>query len=274
MRAPLPRTPELTILSRDMAGRPRMMRWGCLVILAALAGVVAVAGYAIVSLSTDNRPAEDICFDPEGSIGNLIPACTKLIESGRYHGSDLSGIYYTRGATYRDIGNVTQAMADFDEMVRICPDAGGYEVRAALWEQEGQHDKAIADYTRAIAAWPEWSPPYEDRGEIYLAQGEPARAVEDFTQAIRYGNPVVIDYRYVRRGVAYAAVGQYDNELLDVEHVLEDDPTNSLAWEVRGQIEAARDNRDAAIADFHTALYWERGREASIAGLKKLGAVP
>jgi tetratricopeptide (TPR) repeat protein len=274
MRALLPQAAALPILSRDMAGRPRTMRWGCLAILAALAGVVAVAGYALVGLPTDNRPAEDICFDPEGSIGNLIPACTKLIESSRYHGSDLSGIYYTRGAAYRDIGNVTQAMADFDEMVRICPDAGGYEVRAALWEQEGRHDKAIADYTRAIAAWPEWSPPYEDRGEIYLAQGEPARAVEDFTQAIRYGHPLLVNYRYIRRAVAYLAAGHYDNALLDVEHVLEDDPTNSLAWEVRGQIEAARDDRDAAIADFRTALYYERGRGASLAGLKKLGAAP
>jgi len=237
--------------------------------------IAAVLGsYSFFMDPVDNRPAEEICFDPEGSIGSLIPACTKLIESGSYHGSDLSGIYSTRGAAYRDIGNVTQAMVDFDEMIRICPDAGGYELRAALWEQQGNHGKAIADYTRAVVAWPEWSPPYEDRGEIYLAQGEPARAIKDFTQAIRYGHPLLINFRYIRRAVAYLAAGRYDDALLDVEHVLEDDPTNALAWEVRGQIEAARGDRSAAIGDFHTALYWERGRETSVAGLKRLGASP
>jgi tetratricopeptide (TPR) repeat protein len=222
----------------------------------------------------DNRPAEDICYDAEAAIGNLIPACTALIASGRYHDSDLSGIYSIRGAAYRDIGDLKQAMADFDEMVRICPTAGAFETRAALWEQQGEHDRAIADYTRTIAAWPEWSPPYEDRGEIYLAQGDPARAVEDFTQAIRYGHPLLVNYRYIRRAVAYSEAGRYDDALLDVEHVLEEEPEDALAWEVRGQIKAARGNRDAAIADFRTALYYERGRDASLAGLKKLGAAP
>jgi tetratricopeptide (TPR) repeat protein len=248
------------------------------VFIAVATGVVlagaALGGYTFSAVSADKRSAEEICFDPEGSIGALIPACTELIESGRYHGSDLSGIYATRGAAYRDIGNVKQAMADFDEMIGICPTAGALETRAALWEQQGNHDKAIADYTRAVVAWPEWSSPYEDRGEIYLAQGEPARAVEDFTQAIRYGHPLLINFRYIRRAVAYLAARRYDDALLDVEHVLEEEPGDALAWEVRGQIEAARGNRDAAIADFRTALYWERGREVSVAGLKQLGASP
>jgi tetratricopeptide (TPR) repeat protein len=251
-----------------------VLRRVVIAIAAATVSIAAVVGYAFFPNAVDSRSTEDICFDPEGPVNKIIPACTALIASGHYHGSDLSGIYDTRAAAYHARGDLALAMADYNESIRMCPTAGGYEVRGALWEEEGNQEQAIADYTRAISAWPEWEPPYEMRAEIYLAQGNPTQAIADFTEAIRFGHPLLLNYKYIRRAVAYAAAGRSDEGLRDLDHVTDADPDNPLAWEVRGQVEAARGERDKAIAAFRTALYYEPRREGSLTGLRQLGAEP
>ena len=253
-----------------------ILRRVVIAIAAAMVSIAAAvgAGLALFPNAVDGRSTEDICFDPEGPVNKIIPACTELIASGRYRGSDLSGIYDTRAAAYDADGDMARATADYTEAIRICPTAGAYEVRGALWEKRGDRAQAIADYTRAIAAWPEWAPPYEMRAEIYLAQGDPTPAIADFTEAIRFGHPLTVNFQYIRRAVAFAAAGRSDEALRDLDHVTDANPDNPLAWEVRGQVEAARGEREKAIVAYRTALYYEPRREGPLAGLKQLGAAP
>jgi tetratricopeptide (TPR) repeat protein len=126
----------------------------------------------------------------------------------------------------------------------------------------------------AIEIEPDWAPPYEMRAELLLAEGAPGAAIDDFTQAIRFGHPLTVNYQYIRRAVAYMAAGRYDEGLRDLEHVLGEDTDNALAYEVRGQIDAARGERDRAIAAFRAALHYEPTRKGAQEGLRRLGATP
>ena len=45
-------------------------------------------------------------------------------------------------------------------------------------------DEAAVDFTLAIDIKKDYSRPYNNRGTVYLAQGQPERAIEDFSKAI------------------------------------------------------------------------------------------
>ena len=56
---------------------------------------------------------------------------------------------------------------------------------ARIFEIEGGHDRAIADYTEAIRVDPKFAQAYFNRGRAYEIIGDKAKAREDFGQAKR-----------------------------------------------------------------------------------------
>jgi tetratricopeptide (TPR) repeat protein len=50
---------------------------------------------------------------------------------------------------------------------------------------DGQHDKAIAAYSKAIKLDPKYSFSYLGRGDAYLAKGDRTRALQDYERAAR-----------------------------------------------------------------------------------------
>jgi tetratricopeptide (TPR) repeat protein len=56
--------------------------------------------------------------------------------------------------------------------------------RALAYQNKGNHDNAIADYTQAIATDPKLAAAHNNRGNVYQAKGDYDRAMADFDQAI------------------------------------------------------------------------------------------
>ena len=53
--------------------------------------------------------------------------------------------------TYRQIGKLTRAIADFDRSIELNPnDASAYNNRGVAYGLQGTHDRAIKDFNRAI----------------------------------------------------------------------------------------------------------------------------
>lgn len=89
---------------------------------------------------------------PEVTVEARINGCTTLIQSGRLDRQNLAAAFANRGLGYSRQENYAQAIADFDQAIRLNP---GLE---EAWYGRGQaytlgpadHRRAISDYGRVI----------------------------------------------------------------------------------------------------------------------------
>ncbi len=81
--------------------------------------------------------------------------------------------------------------------------------------QNGQYDRSIACFNKAIAINPKLAMAYNNRGIAYgKGKGQFDRAISDFSKAIEI-NPSFAD-AYCNRGVAYFYIREYDKAWDDV----------------------------------------------------------
>jgi serine/threonine protein kinase len=108
----------------------------------------------------------------------------------------------------------------------ISPKALEYVNQGYKLLQEGQFDRAIQAYTKAIKIDPDDYALYNDRGLIYYAQRKFDKAIADFDKSIEI-NPASLTYN--NRGVAYQDKGDKEKAIADYRKALELDPTNEQA---------------------------------------------
>ena len=90
------------------------------------------------------------------------------------------------------------------ENVRLAGDAIN---RGNAYLEQGEYDRAVAEYTVAIGLNPQDADACYKRGVAYSRQGEYERAIADYTTAIRL-NPKFVQ-AYMRRGFAYGEQGDH-----------------------------------------------------------------
>jgi lipoprotein NlpI len=163
-------------------------------------------------------PAADECDDLRDAEPR-IASCSRSINSGKWQGHDQAVNYFNRGNAYHD---------------------------------EGDNDRAIADYARAISIDPKFAIPHYNRGLIYHLNGDYDRAIADYTQAIG------IDPRYAdsynNRGSAYDKKGDYDRSNADYTQAISIDPNYVAAYLNRGQLNLYSGALSKALVDFNKAM--------------------
>ncbi len=83
-----------------------------------------------------------------------------------------------------DDGEIDQAMADFDEAIRLDPDEPRYyQHRCLVWFQLDNTQQALADITKAIDVQPDYAEAYELRGIILGNDGQYEKAFHNFDKA-------------------------------------------------------------------------------------------
>src|SRR5918996_1196476 len=98
---------------------------------------------------------EPQCGGVTGNPELAIKVCTRLIEFGGLPRRDLAQAYYVRGAEWVNQGNHDRAIADFTTAIELEPKlAGAHLNRALSWSEKGESDRAIADYTAALQLTP------------------------------------------------------------------------------------------------------------------------
>jgi tetratricopeptide (TPR) repeat protein len=110
------------------------------------AAVLAAAAFALV------RPDDsgERCFAQDGDAA--IAACTRAIKSGRFSGSDLASIHENRAIELRQQGDFDRAIADYTAAIHIDAELpGAYAGRGLAYEGKAEADKARADYRKALA---------------------------------------------------------------------------------------------------------------------------
>ena len=161
-------------------------------------------------------------------------------------------LYYNRGLAYRGEGDYDRAIQNYDEAIRINPEAAdAYNSRGDAYHGKGDYDQAIRDYDEAIRIDSQDADAYNSRGVAYHGMGDYDQAIRDYDEVIRI-DPQDVD-AYNNRCWTYGLMRRPDEALRDCNESLRLRPGNvpslngrALAYWLRGEPDKARDDLDRA----------------------------
>lgn len=119
--------------------------------------------------------------------------------------AETSEAYLQRGNAYKNLGQFTQALADWSRAMELDPNnADAFTARGAYYQGKGDTAKALGDFERSLQLNPTIDG-YFQRGQVYAALGQFDKAIEDYDRAIaeKRNAPWV----YLARSVARRALG-------------------------------------------------------------------
>ena len=162
-------------------------------------------------------------------------------------------LYLARGELWARAGDFDQAIADFDEAIRLEPGrALAYSHRGNAWSRKGDKDRALADYEAAIRIDPNSPAVFRDRGILWRRYGDLDRALVDFDHAIRMGFSDASAYN--ERGLVWYERKSLDRAIADFNQALKINPNLVDALINRGSALRSKGDLDRAIADFDEAI--------------------
>jgi len=150
----------------------------------------------VMLLGTTAAWADDIADCNQTKNSDLrISGCSKLIKSKQLNKKNRASAYTNRGNAYDDKGEFDRAIADYTKAIKLNPkDADFYTNRGNAYDDKGEFDRAIADFGKAIKLNPKDANAYNNRGFACEKKGDWKQAIADYRKALRLlpGNPVIL----------------------------------------------------------------------------------
>lgn len=172
---------------------------------------------------------------------------------------DFADCYFYRGQVYDQEGQYEKAVADFTEAIKLQPQKVEYYRRRAVTNDSWlkKYDAAIADYTEIIKLDPKFSSRWHMlRGYVFKKKKDYQRALDDFTQAINL-EPSKSEKRayYGARASLYGdELKNYEASIADLTERIKIDPTDWMDYANRGSLYLKNKNYEKAVADYTEAL--------------------
>ena len=166
---------------------------------------------------------------------------------------DDAEVHNTRGIAYSENGEQDRAIATFSKAIGLNPDfAEAYNNRGVAYGKKGDFDRAIEDFNTAIRLNPNYAIAYNNRGVAYGKKGDFDRAIADYNTAIKL-NP---DYAeaYNNRGITYRDKGSFDRAIADFNKTIELNPDYAESYNNRGAAYDKKHELDRAIVDYTKAI--------------------
>jgi tetratricopeptide (TPR) repeat protein len=161
--------------------------------------------------------------------------------------------YYNRGNANKKQGNLTQAIADYTNVIRInSKHAKAYYNRGNIYGKQGNLTQAIADYTKAIEINPKYKDAYYNRGNTYGKQGNLTQAIDDYTKAIEIDSKYAAAYG--NRGNICQIQGNFQQAIADYSKAIEINPDIAGFYSNRGNAYQTQGNLHQAIVDYNKAI--------------------
>ncbi len=156
-----------------------------------------------------------------------IAGCTAVIDDAKQKPKGRAAAHFNRGNAHSAKGDQAQAIADYDEAIKLDPkNAGVYNNRGSARSDLGESEAALADFDAAIKLNARYASAYFNRGNIHAAQGD-ARALKDYDAALKYNRRNV--NAYIARGALLLASGAGAKARADMRHALALERKNAYA---------------------------------------------
>jgi|GEM_PF-6527953 len=196
--------------------------------LAIAIALVAIAGSASAQGAGDDRLANTCTSQAPGGPEEKIAACTTLIGQETPGSERLAILYSSRGAAWRQKGDLDRAIADHDKAIQLQPDAALlYFNRAITWQSKEQSTRAMADFSAAIQRAPKFVIAYRGRGDLLYLQADYANAIKDYDAALRLRPRDAI--ALVKRGLSKWQLGDEQGGKSDLSVAMRLDPVTAVA---------------------------------------------
>ena len=160
---------------------------------------------------------------------------------------DISRVFNDRGQAYLAQQQYTEALADFDNAIRL----GGS--KAAFHNNRGlalyflrRDEEALDAFSKAVTLAPIEASYAVNRGKVHLRRQNPDQAILDFDRAI--ASDPRMEAAYLNRGIAYKSKAQFDKALESLTKALEIDPADSTAAYQKAAIFSITGKVDVACA--------------------------
>ncbi len=93
--------------------------------------------------------------------------------------------YFSQGNEHYDLGRYEEAIADYDEAIRLRPDyVKAYNYRGAVYADHSRYEEAIANFDEATRLRPDLPEAYFIRGVTHHTLGQYAKAITDLETAL------------------------------------------------------------------------------------------
>lgn len=216
--------------------------------------IVSFIIFSTLTLIVSGRAqADDQSICSKGKAQERIDACSRLISDRRVSPSNRAISYFYRGTEYGQQGDEDRAIADFGRALDLKPDfAPAFGARGTAHTEKGQFDEAIRDFDAALRLQPNLHQAYSGRGRALLKKGHADRAIADQGRAIELKPDFAAGYGY--RADAYATKGRFDNAIRDYDKAIELDPRVAGGYVGRGRALEQLGRLDEAKRSYRSAL--------------------
>ena len=137
-----------------------------------------------------------------------------------------AGAFTSAGVTHLQQGENDRAIRDFDRAIALRPGlVVAWRNRGLAYRSKGDFERALADYDQATLLSPGDARLYVDRGQVYLATNDHAKAIRDFDRAVGMKPDLAVALEY--RGKTNFLLGNLAQAAADLQRELSFDSTNA-----------------------------------------------
>ncbi len=166
-------------------------------------------------LDAQTPAPEPRCGGVTGNPALALEVCTRAIEFGSLEPPQLARAYYNRGTE---------------------------------WANQGNHDRAVADFNLAIEFDPKLTVAHYNRALSHSSLGQPDRAISDYTSVLQL-NPKDMN-ALIGRAVESTVTGDHKRALADYDEVIRLDPNGAAGYFGRARAKFYAGDFFTATSDF------------------------
>ena len=151
-----------------------------------------------------------LCMAGGGAPSANVLHCTRALEGSLFEGpEERSGGLFKRGTAEIETGAYADAVADFDEAIRLRPEYGeAFHNRGVAQWRMGKLEDALADFDESIALGQvELWRAYKVRGDLKVEMGRLDEALADYRRSLA----IRPDWDYARKALRRVMVTKQGN---------------------------------------------------------------
>lgn len=117
----------------------------------------------------------------------VIKGCTQLIQGGKANNEALAIAYFNRANAFDDNGDHDGAIADYTQSIKLKPDyAQSHFNRGLAYLDKQDYARAIADFNQTVKLQPKFAKAYFNLGRAYEGKGDLKKALASYLEAASF----------------------------------------------------------------------------------------